>query len=201
VARAGRTTAAEPKADLLLRAATLWSDKLGRPDRALPLLEKAAATSPENVEAALMYARVQATLGRPKAGLDVLERIAEHAKSKRTPLLADVYLELAKAHLADDELLEALDRLKAGFAISMRRPELALLLGLVALDLGEDNTAERALMAVTMLAVGRTADEHTADRRTAYTHLAKIAEAKGDSVKARAWAARAATEGRYTTLC
>jgi tetratricopeptide (TPR) repeat protein len=200
VARAERTADPSEKSRLFLRAVVLRIEKLGAPERALPLLEEARSASPDSVEVLLASARIHASIGKPMVGIELLEKVADDAGSKKSPVFAEVNLELAKSHLAADELVEALDRLKAGFAISMRHPELSLLLGLVAIDLGEDQTAERALLSLTMLAVGRTPDERTSDRRTAYTHLARIAQTRGDHEKARTWAAKAAAEGRHTDV-
>jgi tetratricopeptide (TPR) repeat protein len=93
-------------------------------------------------------------LERPRDAITAFHGIIERSGGKRPRSLAGVYLELARAHLhrSLDELAEALHALKAGFAIDFRNGELAMLLGLLALDLGDEKTAERALLAVVTLA-------------------------------------------------
>ncbi len=144
-----------------------------------------------------MWARLQRASGRTREALDALQDVARHARAKRSPALASVYLEIAEAHLAGDDLLEAFDALKAGFAIDWHSGKLALLLGLVALDVGDDKIAERALLAVAMAAPrkeGSSAGATDAEKMTAYRHLAALAQAQDDHVKARRWASRVTGE-------
>jgi tetratricopeptide (TPR) repeat protein len=196
-ARAERTSDAPEKATLLLQAASLLVPEDRDAKAALHLIETARTVHPESIEAALAYARVQTTLGRPQDALPPLTEIVERNAGKRWPLLASVYLELGKAHLAIDELAEAFDALKAGFAIDVRIAEMAMLLGLVALDLGDEKTAERALLAVVTLPPRKetsAGDDGVIDTVAALCHLASIAQASGDLVKARRWASKAVRE-------
>jgi lipopolysaccharide biosynthesis regulator YciM len=182
---------------LLLRAATILIERCGETSSALPFIDRARAAHPESVEATLAWAQLEAAAGRSQDALAALQEVAQRNRGKRAPLLAAVYLAIAKAHLAADDLVEALEALKAGFAIDLHCAELALLLGLVALDLGEEKTAERALLAVAMATArkeGSSAGATPADRVAAFYHLAGIARAQGDLSKARRWAARAASD-------
>ena len=106
---------------------------------------------PENLDVLVLWARAQVATGQHHAALRALYDVAERNRGKRSPALANVYREIAKAHLASDELAEALDALDFGFAVDWRVGDLAMLLGLVALDLGEDKVAVRAFSAVTTL--------------------------------------------------
>jgi tetratricopeptide (TPR) repeat protein len=182
VARAERTSSVPEKTALLLRAASL------SPSNALGVIELARAANPQSLEAALAYADLQMKLGRPRDALAALTEIASRNAGKRSALLASVHLALGKAHLAVDELGEALDTLKAGLAIDMRNAELAMLLGLVAIDLGDEKTAERALVAVVTLA---SRPDANVDGVSALFHLASMASTIGDEPKARKWLARA----------
>src|SRR5262249_10195592 len=116
-----------------------------------------------------------------------LEPVFARGRAKRGPVAAELHLVGAKAHLAHDELLEAFEKLKAGFAIDPRHRELAMLAGLVALDLGDERTAERAFLAVVRLPPEDDgwSDEGTADTKNATLHLATIAEARGDGRRAQ----------------
>jgi len=184
-------------APLLLRAARLHLDGCGEPSVALPLIERARAMQPESVEATLAWAQLKSAAGGAGEALAALQEIAHRNGGKRTPALAAVYLAIGRAHLAADELVEALDALKAAFAIDWRCVELALLLGLVALDLGDEKTAERSLLAVAMAptrAEGATAGVTPAERAAAFYHLAGMARRQGDLGKARRWATKAATD-------
>jgi tetratricopeptide (TPR) repeat protein len=196
-ARAERASEVGDKAALLLRAATILVEHAGQPSSGLSLIERARSIAPESVEATLAWARLRTAAGRPREALDALQEVARRSRGKRSPALADVYLEIGKAHLADDELVEALEALKAGFAIEWQRGELAILVGLVALDLGEEQTAERALLAVAMAAPrkeGSRAGAVPADKVVAFYHLASLAHAKGDREKARRWVTKAVAD-------
>src|SRR5579862_7935408 len=98
---------------------------------------------------------------------------------------------MARAYLAEDDLAEALESLKAGFAADWRTGEVAMLLGLVALDLDDDKTAERALIAVTTMP-SRKDTTDAASKALAFEHLASIAQARGDVAKAKLLATKAA---------
>jgi len=196
-ARAMRVSEVAERVALLLRAATVLIERAGDPSAALPWVELARTAQPESLEAVLLLARLQKASGRTREALGALEDAARRTRGKRSPALASVYLEMGKAHLAGDDLVEAFDALKAGFAIDWHSGELALLLGLVAVDVGDDKIAERALLAVAMAAArkeGSTAGATAPEKVTAYYHLALLAHAQGDVVKARRWAARATSE-------
>ena len=196
-ARAERAPDVAERVSLLLRAAKVLVEHAGQPSSALPLIEQARAAHPESIEATLVWASLQTASGRSREALEALQEVARRNRGKRSPSLAAVYLEIGKAHLADDDLVEALEALKAGFAIEWQRGELAILVGLVALDLGEEKTAERALLAVAMAAPrkdGSSAGAAPADKVTAFYHLAAMAHARGDLAKARRWVTKAVSE-------
>jgi hypothetical protein len=188
VARADAQEGPAAKADLLLRAGRVMLDECHDPAAALTLLDRCRAIAPENLDALVLWARAQVATGQPHAALRALYDVAERNRGKRSPALANVYLEIGKAHLAGDELVEALDALDFGFAVDWRVGDLAMLLGLVALDLGEDKVAVRAFSAVTTLPPRKEPAGGGADAATkavAFYHLASIAMAQGDLTRAR----------------
>jgi tetratricopeptide (TPR) repeat protein len=196
------TSRAELQADagektrLLLLAGKLLLEDAREPAAALDVIERARAASPEGIEAALLWARAKMALGRPHEALAVLHEAAGRTRGKRSALLAFVNLEIGKAHLSQDELLEAFDALKAGFSLNGRVCAMAMTLGLVAIDLGEMQVAERALSAVTTMPSRSDAALEGADpasRALAYFHLASIAYEKGDIGRARRLATKAVT--------
>jgi tetratricopeptide (TPR) repeat protein len=197
--RAERVSSVAEKVALLLRAAAVLIERAGDPSAALPWIEQARRANPESLDAVLLWAKLQKATGRTREALAALEDAAGRVRGKRSPALATVYLEMAKVYLASDDLVEAFDALKAGFAIDWHCGELALLLGLVALDMSDDKIAERALLAVAMAAPrkeGSSAGATASEKATAYQHLAALAQAQGDPVKARRWTDRARSEDR-----
>jgi Flp pilus assembly protein TadD len=196
VERAGREGNASEKTRLRLRAADLLLDA-GAPATAWDLIEAAAAAEPENLDALFLQGRAQVAFGRPEDALAVLGTLALRQQGKRTPLMGRAYFEIAKAHLMLDELFAALEALDFAAAIDRRSDEIALLLALVALDLGDEKTAERALIAITTMPPrkdgGGGADAAT--KALAFYHLASLAYAKGDAGKAKRLAGRAVGAG------
>src|SRR5262249_4644431 len=155
-------------------------------------LESARAIDPAQIDAALACATILIALDRSREAAAVLAEVVERQRGKRSPLLGAVHLALAKAYLALNDLAEAFDALKAGFAVDARSAEMALLLGLVAIDLGDEKTAERALLAVAMLQPrGDAAGATPSDKANALHQLAVLAYAKGEIMKARSWAGKA----------
>jgi tetratricopeptide (TPR) repeat protein len=188
MARADAQDDPAAKADLLLRAGRVLLDECHDAAAALTVLDRCRAVLPENLDVLVLWARAQVATGQPHAALRALYDVAERNRGKRSPALANVYLEIGKAHLAGDELVEALDALDFGFAVDWRVGDLAMLLGLVALDLGEDKVAVRAFSAVTTLPPRKEATGGGADASTkavAFYHLASIAVAQGDLTRAR----------------
>jgi thioredoxin-like negative regulator of GroEL len=177
------------KQALLLKAARLELDHGGDAGRALALLDRARAAGPEHIEVATLWARAQVSLGHAHEALSALSEIAERSRNSR-PQLAAIQLEIARAHLAVDELVEAHEALKVGFAADWRTGDLAMLLGLVALDLGDEKTAERALIAVTTMPARKDVADGPS-KALAFYHLASMAYVRGDLAKAKLLAAKA----------
>lgn len=195
VGRADAASDAKEKSKLLVRAATLLVWEVGDGAAALPLAERALTASPEDVDVALACARLYMALGKTQNVVAALEEVIKKNRGKRNPAVAAAYLELAKAHLAADDLAEAFDALKAAFTVDARSPGVAMLLGLVAIDLGDEKTAERALAAVATLAArdddGWDDGANDGERLAALDHLVRLADARGDVVNARRWATKA----------
>lgn len=187
--RADSLDAGDEKIALLLRAARLSLDQGGNPAAALPILERARSAAPESVEVALLLARTQVAVGQTRAALAVLGDAVERSRGSR-PQQASVYLEMGRAHLACDELVEASEALKAGFAADWKTGDIAMQLGLVSIDLDDDKTAERALLAVTTMPTRKDHGDGGV-KATAFYQLAALAYAKGDVAKAKLLATKA----------
>jgi tetratricopeptide (TPR) repeat protein len=212
VARAEATADAGSKASLLVRAANVLIDEVGAAPRALAILAEARAVDPESVDAVLAFARASLAVAQPEEAKEALEAfIARGAKGESVPpprqrvkrggQLGPLYLALGRAHLAVDELAEAQDALKSGFATDPRNAELAMLLGLVSSDLGDERTAERALLAVVTLSARKDRsgsdvleEGGSSQSAAALFQLARMAHDRGDRAKARRWVDTAVRE-------
>jgi hypothetical protein len=192
--QAAHDTTARGRTDLLLRAGRLLLEKSGDPESALRVIELAREASPEDVDAQVLWARAQLALGRSKLALDVLCEAARRRGGAQPQALASVHFEIAKAHLSLDEIVEAFEALKVGFDLDPRAVDGATLLGLVALDLDDEWTAERAFTAVTMQPPreGSGPGDESGTRSNALCRLAAIALDRGDIARAR----RLATSAR-----
>jgi Flp pilus assembly protein TadD len=184
--RADQQTDDAQKVALRMRAARLLLEQNKSPASALPVIEQVRSTTKDNVEASLLWARAQVALGRPA---EALAELGEVLGRKRLPqtLVAAIQLQVARAHLSVDGLLEAWHALKAAFTADPRDGEVALTLGLLSVDLDEGQIAERALMAVT-----KARDPDPSSKALAFYHLAQMAYVKGDTAKARLLATKAA---------
>ncbi len=171
------------RAPLFLRAASLCLEKVHAPSDALRLTELARAAAGESLEATLLWAQIQQAMGHPREALAALEELGQKNRGKRSAPIARIYLESAKAHLALDELIEALEALKVAFGMDARSGEIAMLLGLVALDLDDERTAERVFLGVAGKLPQTDAERQA--QATAYCHLATMAYAKSEIGKAR----------------
>lgn len=107
---------------------------------------KPASVPSSGDRAVLAYARSRLEGHDPRAAIDALKPLL--ARPQRVAVYTDACLELSRAHLALDEVVEAFDVLLAGFAVRPTHLELAYLLGLVAIDLSDIDVAERALSVV-----------------------------------------------------
>jgi tetratricopeptide (TPR) repeat protein len=184
---------ADERTRLLVRAGLLLLDGAQDPDGALRVAERARASDGESLDAVLLWASAQRRLGRPGEALAAIHQATTRAKGKRTPVLARLHLEAARAHLAIDEIVEAFDSLKAGFSLDWRNAEIAMLLGLVAIDLDDEKLAERALsgLGTTPARDASGASLDATLQAGAFYRLALMAQGKGDRGKARRMATRA----------
>jgi golgin subfamily B member 1 len=187
VSHAERASGASERMRLFVRAGTILLD--ADPAAAAALASRAREADGESHEAILLWAAALRLLGNASEAIPVLHETTTRARGKRTPLLARLHLESAKAHLAVDEIVEAFDSLKAGFNLDWRNTELAMLLGLVAIDLDDEKLAERALSGLPVNPARDTPDATL--QASAFYRLALMAQARGDRGKARRMAARA----------
>ena len=189
----GSAPDADERTRLLVRAGLLLLDGAQDAAGALRVAERARAGDRDSLDAVLLWAGAQRRLGHPAEALAAIHEATGRARGKRTPLLARLHLEAARAHLAIDEIVEAFDSLKAGFSLDWRNAEIAMLLGLVAIDLDDERLAERALSGLTTTPVrdASGASPDAALQAGAFYRLALMAQGKGDRGKARRMATRA----------
>ncbi len=182
---------------LLLRAADLLLLPDGDTDAAIRILEFARGESPESIEAVVLLARAYAGAGRNDEGLKMLQSVTESHRGRRSKALSAVYEQIASIHLEEGFLTDALQALSKAFEMDSKNARLAMLLGRLAVDIEEDEVAQRAFRSVTIM---RTADPSDADgaqpenKADANYYLAVLAQKQGDVRKAKVLVAKALSE-------
>lgn len=184
----------EKAAELLVEAANLLHAE-GDEEAAEMALTRAQELDPSSVEVAVLRARVLAASGQRDAAFASLAEFAKAPGKRRAKNIARVHRTVAELHLAEDELAEALPALLQAHQLDRADLELAMQLGLLAVDLDRHDLAASALRLVTSL---KTADGSTAETRKtlsiAHYHLACIEYLHGRKVGARRMLARALEE-------
>lgn len=189
----------EKAAELLVEAASLLHSE-GDEEAAEMALTRAHELDPSSVEVAVLHAQVLATRGQRDAAFASLAEFAKAPGKRRAKSIARVHRAVAALHLAEDELAEALPALLQAHQLDRADLELAMQLGLLAVDLDRHDLAASALRLVTS---AKTPDGSSAETSqtlsVAYYHLACIECLHGRKVGARRMVARALEENPDNT--
>lgn len=138
-------------------AAELFS-RLGSPDRAIGVLEKASEQAPEDHGIRRMLAEGLIAADRVDEGRTMLEELIEAYGRRRNPERAFVHFLLAKALKAQGDLDGALKQLDLASKMDVRNTKIAALLGQLSVEAGQLDRAERTYRALLMV-VRRQQDE------------------------------------------
>ncbi len=191
------STDMDARLGLLLRAADLLLLPDGDTEAAIRILEFARGESPESIEAVVLLARAYSGASRNEEALAMLQGVAEGHRGRRTKALSAVYEQIASIHLEEGFLTDALQALSKAFEMDSKNARLAMLLGRLAVDIEEDEIAQRAFRSVTIM---RTADPSDPDgaqpenKADANYYLAVLAQKQGDARKAKVLVAKALAE-------
>lgn len=166
--------------------------------QAIRALERAHEQEPAHFEASLLLSAAYRDDGRPGDALSTLYRTASLHSKARSKDVARLHARIADLHLLTDDLVEAFDAARNAFEIDKGDANIALLVGLLALDVGEERVAHQALQTVVMSkspsAPGSSASPVSRTRAVAYYHLAKMARDGGDDGRARLMVSKALKE-------
>ena len=160
-------------------------------EEALAALTELRKLDPERIDVVLLTASTLAASGRNEEGREILTALLASTERKRSKAHAKVYQRLAELMLAEDELLEALEALNQAHQLDKNDAEIALLLGLLAADLDQSETAFNALRAYVSL---KEKSIDLASRRQlsrAYLQLGELELVKGQRTVARRMLTRA----------
>ncbi|MEP7050115.1 MAG: tetratricopeptide repeat protein [Pseudomonadota bacterium] len=181
----------------LLRAGGLLLGPDGDPAAAVQVLESGRHENPESVEVVLLLARAYAAAGRAEEAIALLSAIAEANRGRRTKGLAGIYGAMAQVHLDEGYLSDALTALSKAFELDPKNGELAMRLGQLAVEIDEDELAQKVFRAVSIMkppAPGSTDGASTEAKADANYYLAVLAKKAGDSRKAKVLVAKALAE-------
>jgi Flp pilus assembly protein TadD len=182
---------------LLLRAGELLLATEGQADAAVQILERVREQDPDNIDAVVLLSRAYGQCQRSDDALALLTSVAEAYKGRRIKALGQVFQEIANLHLADGFLSDALAALTRAFELDPKNGKLAMQLGTQALEIDEDDTAQRAFRGIAIMKApepGSTDGATTDMKADANYYLAVLAKKAGDPRKAKVLATKALSE-------
>jgi tetratricopeptide (TPR) repeat protein len=191
------TRDANERKRLLQRAGELLLSSDGQGEAAVRILELARQQDPESVEIVALLARAYSQAERSDDALALLTSVAEAQRGKRGKGLAQVHQEIARLHLADGFLSDALGALAKAFELDPKNGKLAMDLGLRALEIDEDDLAQRAFRGIAIMKPPEpgSSDGATNEMKAdANYYLAVLAKKSGDARKAKVLAGKALSE-------
>ncbi|HRI64692.1 MAG TPA: tetratricopeptide repeat protein, partial [Polyangium sp.] len=166
---------------LLREAADLHVTKRSDPQSAVPLLEQAAALTPDDRAIKLTLCDALSAAGRIEEASAVLRQIIDAYGARRPKDRAVVHHYLARVYLASGDRSSALAELDVALKIDPTHPEILLAVARLSFDEGQYDRAQRTYRSLLMM-VRRLRDEQSspAVTRTEVLYaLAEIAEKQG----------------------
>lgn len=182
---------------LLLRAGELLLSTEGQAEAAVRILEKVRQQDPDNIDAVVQLSRAYAAAQRNDDALALLTQVTEHNKGRRVKALGQVFQEIAHLHLQDGFLSDALAALTRAFELDPKNGKLAMQLGTQALEIDEDEVAQKAFRGIAIMKApepGSTDGATTEMKADANYYLATLAKKQGDPRKAKVLASKALSE-------
>lgn len=182
---------------LLLRAGELLLASDGQADAAVRILEMVREQDPDNIDAVVQLSRAYSAAQRSDDALALLTSVTEASKGRRVKALGQVFQEIANLHLADGFLSDALAALTRAFELDPKNGKLAMQLGTQALEIDEDEVAQRAFRGIAIMKAPEpgSTDGASADMKAdANYYLAALARKAGDPRKAKVLATKALSE-------
>lgn len=153
-------------------------------ERALAVLEEARVVRPHDQDALQLLSEALASLDRGEEARAVLSQLVASHRGKRSRELGQVFYSLYRVESKGGNLSEALEALSKAHDNQPQNGGIALELGQLAVDLDEQEIAQRAFRSVTLLKSDGTGISPQ-ERAVAYYHLGSIAYRQGDIRRAK----------------
>jgi tetratricopeptide (TPR) repeat protein len=182
---------------LWLRAGELLLATEGQAAAAVSILERVREQDPDNIDAVVQLSRAYGQCQRSDDALALLTSVTEAYKGRRVKALGQVFQEIANLHLQDGFLSDALAALTRAFELDPKNGKLAMHLGTQALEIDEDETAQRAFRGIAIMKApepGSNDGATTEMKADANYYLAALARKAGDPRKAKVLATKALSE-------
>jgi len=167
-------------------AAELYG-KLGSPDKATSILEKAAEAAPEERDIRVRLAEGLLKAGRFAEARELLSGVIESYGRRRNAERAAVHLQLARVARAEGNLEAALEELELASKMDVSSAIILRMLGQAAHDAGELDRAERAYRALLLIVRRQQAgdDPDAVGMSEVQYELHRLAKHRGDEDQAR----------------
>jgi tetratricopeptide (TPR) repeat protein len=182
---------------LLLRAGELLLATDGQAEAAVRILELVREQDPDNIDAVVQLSRAYGAAQRSDDALALLTSVTEASKGRRVKALGQVFQEIANLHLQDGFLSDALAALTRAFELDPKNGKLAMQLGTQALEIDEDDIAQRAFRGIAIMKApepGSSDGATTEMKADANYYLATLAKKAGDPRKAKVLLTKALSE-------
>ncbi len=170
----------EESVALLRKAAKIHAEQRADHGAAADTLDRASKLRPDDRELLLALCDEYSASGRGKAAADVLVKIIESYGTKRPKELGEIHRRLAKAYLADGENQKAMEELDKAFRIEPGNVNVLMLLGQVAMDIGDFKKAQQMFRALLLQKL----DEAVLKKSDVFLRLGEIHEKIGEAPKA-----------------
>jgi tetratricopeptide (TPR) repeat protein len=174
--------------DLLRRAGELRTE-VGDPEGALECLAQAAALKPDDHDLVIALADAYMGSGRLQEAVELLQESIGGFKRQRSPHLAAMQLRMARIAAISGDPETQKEWLNVAMDADKNNPDVAAELSQLALDMGDDETALKALRVVTLQKA-----DGPMSKAMAFLRQAQIVHRQGDTQKAVLWARRARLE-------
>jgi tetratricopeptide (TPR) repeat protein len=171
----------------LLEGAKLYSERVGDPHAAIPLLEQAADLAPEDQSVRLSLADALAHASRFEEARAILQAMIDAFGGRRPKERAPVHYQIARLELVMQNRARALVELDTATRVDPQNPEILRALAELARDDGQFDRAERSYRAL-LVVLRRRADAGEAlsiARSEVMLELSAIATRQGEHERAK----------------
>jgi tetratricopeptide (TPR) repeat protein len=174
-------------------AAEIWGDRLGQPELAVPVLERAHALRSDDKQIKARLAEGLRVAGRLDEARAVLEELTTSFGRRRSAERAEAHLQLARVAHAQGDDARATDELEVASGMDPTNPTILQTLASMARDAGQLERAERAYRSL-LIQVKRTPPRTDGVRPGAEAplqasgvlyELSRIASDRGDAEQAQ----------------